>query len=207
MNVKLNVKFASFINFRTVLLTGLLSLVAFSSWLLYFAVNGAHLFHKISPTVPNAIAYNITANNFDDNGVLKSRLFAAQMIHYPKDNTTKVLQPKVILYDANAKEEPWIITAKYANAINGTAKIILWDDVVIHQTAGKSNPDIIINTTSLTFYPKEQIAETNQPVTMTEKGQDNSVSTVKAVGIKANQKTGEIELLSNARGYYDPPKK
>lgn len=75
---------------------------------------------------------------------------------------------------------------------------------MLHQAKGKTNSDTTINTDNLSINAKRQTAITQAPVTVKQKGLDGSISIVKAVGIDVNQKTGNIRLLSHARGYYAP---
>ena len=97
----------------------------------------------------------------------------------------------------NANEKPWDITANKGRSEGGKSKVYLWDNVKIIQAADQNNSGFNVSTTSLTVYPDIKFAETNDPVAIIKGG-----SVAKAIGAKADFKSGIVDLLSNVECQY-----
>lgn len=176
----------------------LLSATSLSLWLIFHTDIQQKRQNEDISSHPIAFAENVAITRIDKNGKLQSQLYSPKMTQYP-DNTTQFVDPHFIAY--GRAEQPWKVTAKHGKAYDGVAKITLWDNVTIQQNAGPSNHPITITTSAITVYPKQQLAETDQPVTFMQPG-----ITIYSVGIRAYLEEGRVELLSKARGQYDPSK-
>lgn len=145
----------------------------------------------------DAIMENISAVIMDKQGKPSMKIVSPRMIHYAADDTSHLLEPELTLYRKSPK--PWFIRAKYAKASQGIEQVHFWDNVTIHHAADESNPATMIKTPTLTVHPNKQIALTRDLITLI---QPNLV--VKAEGMHADMNTGDIKLISNARGEYVP---
>ncbi|CAN5309119.1 hypothetical protein BH10PSE19_BH10PSE19_16650 [soil metagenome] len=105
-------------------------------------------------------------------------------------------KPHVVFY--NREEAPWHLYAMHGQSKEAFTTLLFWDDVKLQQTP-VDKPEVTITTSTLTVYPKKDLAITDQPATLIT-GQNTAMS----VGVRANLKTEEVELLSKARGYYAP---
>ncbi len=94
---------------------------------------------------------------------------------------------------------PWYVTAKFAKATQGIENVYFWKNVVIHHAADFNSPATLIKTTTLMVHPNKQTAETNDIITMIQPS-----LVVKATGMHADMNNGDIKLLSQARGEYEP---
>ncbi|MBV9576025.1 MAG: LPS export ABC transporter periplasmic protein LptC, partial [Gammaproteobacteria bacterium] len=74
-----------------------------------------------------------------------------------------------------------------------------WNNVTIHHAADVNNPATLIKTSTLTVYPNKKLAQTNAFITMIQPS-----LLVKAIGMQADMNTGDIKLLTQARGEYVP---
>ena len=146
---------------------------------------------------PDAILEDVTARMMNKEGKLTMKVVTPKMVHYAQDNTTYFTQPLVTLY--RQSPEPWQISSTYAKAIQGIERIEFWENVVVHHPKDSANPMTLIKTPSLTVLINQQLAETNDKITLI---QPNLV--INAVGMNADMNTGEIKLLSEARGEYVP---
>lgn len=169
--------------------------------LLIVTNNKAITKHNQTNKQPDAYADNITVTRYDKFGKLATQLIAPKMTHYVDNNTSVFLKPKLTLY---GDKQPWLITANQAQALNGSNMININGNVVIHENAGPNNPESTFITSTLTVNTQQQTAETNQPVHLTQKNKNGSTLDITAIGLIANQKTGEVQLLSHVRGYYVP---
>ena len=119
------------------------------------------------------------------------------MLHFPENDLTEITQPHLKIY--RNSREPWYVTAKRAQALQGMKEIHFWDDVNIQHAPDEKTPETTITTPSLTIFPNQQTAETADEITLM---QPNLV--VKALGMHADMVSGEIKLLANSRGEYVP---
>jgi len=148
---------------------------------------------------PDSYMTGVTATRLNLKGQLQDELRSPLMIHYLKDDKTDLTTPHFIIYNEGTDNPPWNVYANYGQAQHGVDTIQLWDNVKLQQPAGPQNAAITMVTSAMTIYPQPQTAVTNQPVKVWQLG-----SVVNSVGLKANMKTGEIDLLSQARGKYQP---
>jgi lipopolysaccharide export system protein LptC len=151
---------------------------------------------------PDSFAMKIDVVRYDHAGQMATHLLAPKMIHYPNNNLSIFISPQIILY--NAKTQPWVITADKGFAHNGFDQITLKGHVVIHQVAGKNNDETTITTEVLIINGQDKTAQTDKEITMYQKNNNGSTMKMTATGMQANQKTGEIKLLSHTRGFYVP---
>lgn len=183
-------------HFNQFLPTFLLLLAAvLSSWLVIKSLQEP-VDRPESPQNPDAYVFNINAVKMNvDTGTPTDQLFSPEMVHYPTNNSTNITTPHLTVFQNN--EQPWQINADRGQAINGSEVIQLWDHVKLEQAAGPNNQAFIITTTAMTIYPKQQYAETNQPIMLWQPS-----GTVNSVGLRAYQTTGIIDLLSQVKGHY-----
>ncbi len=180
-----------------IIITALLGLlVIYTSWLLRQTEKTAIITSQ-NDTLPDFIAQNILAIETGETGQVHNKFFAPKIVHYAKNDRAVYTKPHIISYPVTGKE-PWDIKANAGESEHGTNKIILTDNVRIHEPAGKLNSDTWITTSKLVIYPKENYAETDQPVTFTEPG-----IVVKSVGMRVYFKEKRVELLNKAQGVYD----
>jgi lipopolysaccharide export system protein LptC len=149
------------------------------------------------PLLPDAYMEDVVAIIMDKQGKPSMKIVTPNMVHYTENDTTQLKSPQLTLYRKSPK--PWFITAKYAKATQGIDNVDFWDTVTLHHAADENNPATLIKTITLTVHPNKQIAQTKDLITLI---QPNLV--VKATGMYADMNTGDIKLLSQARGEYVP---
>lgn len=148
---------------------------------------------------PDSYMKEALAIQIDPQGRLKDELSAPLLVHFPKGNTTDITAPHIILYNSNSNSPPWHITADNGRAHDGIRIVKLWNHVKLMQPEGPQNGATTLLTSSMTIFPKQQYAQTDQPVKVWQGG-----DVVTAKGLHANLKTGEIDLLSHTFGQYQP---
>lgn len=170
-----------------------LSLGVFSSLSLFSRGNG------IVPenTLPDAIMNDVNATFYNKVGKVSMRIITPQLIHYAHDDTTNFTHPNVMIY--HNTPQPWVINADKAIATQGLDNVQFWENVTIHHPASYGTPATLIKTTTLTVHPNLQTAETPALITLIQPN-----ITVNAIGMTADMNSGDIRLLSQARGEYAP---
>lgn len=145
----------------------------------------------------DAYMENVSAIIMNKQGKPNMKIVSPKMTHYATNDTTQLIDPELTLYRKSPK--PWFIKAKYAKATDGIENIHFSEDVTIHHAADDVNPATLIKTSTLLVQPNKQIASTNDEITLI---QPDLV--VKATGMYADLNTGDIKLISQARGEYTP---
>lgn len=147
--------------------------------------------------LPDAIMSDVTATFLDKVGKVSMRIVTPKLVHYTEKDTTELTRPTVTLY--RKSPQPWVINANYAEATDGLDNVHFWENVSIHHPASYDSPSTMIKTTTLMVHPNEQTAETDALITLFQPN-----ITVNAIGMTADMNTGDIKLLSQARGEYVP---
>jgi lipopolysaccharide export system protein LptC len=182
---------------NTILSLIMIAFMGLAAWTTFLSYRPESTITTQLTQLPDAFMEDVTALIMDKQGKLNMKIVTRKMVHYAENDTTHLASPELKLY--RKSPTPWHITSKHAKATQGIDNIDFWDNVVIHHPADQYNPATLIQTTKLTVYPNKQLAETNDSITLI---QPNIV--VKATGMHADMNTGEIKLLSQARGEYVP---
>lgn len=182
---------------NTLMGLSLIIISLFGVWTILLSYNASQTASPKNNDLPDAFMEEVTAVTMDKQGKPRMKVETPKLVHYPTKDTTQLFSPQLTLYRNSPK--PWFITAKFATATDGVEDIYFFDNVIIHHAADENNPATLIKTSALTVYPNKKLAETNDFITMTQPS-----LIVKAVGMKADMNTGNIKLLSQARGEYVP---
>lgn len=148
-------------------------------------------------SLPDALMENVTSIEMDKEGKPKMQIVTPKIIHFAENDTTHILSPILTVY--RQSPIPWYVTSKFAKTTHGTENVEFWDDVFISHSGDKNNPATSIKTSTLTVYPANHIAETNDAITLTQPN-----LTMNAIGMHADMDSGDIKLLFQARGEYVP---
>lgn len=170
--------------------------IGFAAWSTFYYTPPAPSLKKTA-SLPDAFMENIKSTVMDKQGKPSMILVTPKMVHYTEDDTTDIITPELILYRKSPK--PWYVTAKHAKATKGIENVDFWEDVTIHHAADETTPATVIKTNTLTVHPNKQTAETIDLITLVQ-----PTLVVKAVGLFADLKSGDVKLLSQARGEYVP---
>lgn len=185
------------LTFRNAFIGSLLLLAAgLSTWSLLLSKH-AHTTQTALNSTPDAYMEEVVATTLNKEGKLTLKLVTPKMTHYPQDDSTEIISPKVVLY--RHSPNPWFIHSEYAKATHGITQIDFIDHVNIHHLADINDPPTTMETLTLTVFPEKQLAQTEQPVTIT---QPNTV--IHAIGMLADLNVGTVNLLSQAKGEYVP---
>lgn len=148
-------------------------------------------------SIPDSYMEDVVAIIMDKQGKMSMKIEAPKMVHFTENDTSQLTNPQLTIY--RKSPQPWFITSKFAKSIAGIEKVDFWENVIIHHAADVSSPATVIKTPTLTIHPDQQRAETNDMITLI---QPNII--VNATGMTANIDSGDIKLLSQARGEYAP---
>jgi lipopolysaccharide export system protein LptC len=176
----------------------LLVLVAFglTCWSFFNRDQGPN-YVKPESSLPDAFMEKVTATIVNQEGHPSLKIESPKMVHYAENDRTDIQTPHIIVY--RNSPEPWHIDSRYAKATDGIAKIIFWDQVIIHHLEDKAAPKTTIKTDSLTVFPAKQLASTQDSIEIIQPD-----TTIHAIGMFANLEVGTVKLLSATEGDYVP---
>lgn len=137
---------------------------------------------------------NFTATSLGKAGTPVHRLKAQRLTHYPNEEHSDLVLPELTFFKKDG--QTWAASALKGVIMADGKEVILSDDVHI-QRPGDILSEINIKTRRLRVVPDDDYAETAKPVVI----QQNQ-NTVTATGMRAFFAKGEIELLSEVRGWY-----
>jgi len=121
------------------------------------AERGGQLTHD-----PDYRIESLRLRRFDANGALQHSLDAANLTHYPDDDTTVVDAPRLILH----REPPTRISAREARIDGKGERVELIDDVRVTRAAAAGRPDTVLTTAHLLAWPDDETALADAPVTI-----------------------------------------
>lgn len=175
----------------------ILAIVGMSISTSFWTYNAPNIPNFKRDTQPDAFMEEVVSILMDKQGKPKLKIVTPKMIHFPEHDTTRLTAPQLTLY--RKSPQPWYISSKFAKATQGIEHLNFWDDVIIHHPADETNPATLIKTTTLTVYPNQQTAETDDIITL-----EQPHLTIQATGMRADMNIGNIKLLSQSRGVYAP---
>jgi len=180
------------------LLTALIAL-ACSGW--YFASSTAviKLDDQTLSTITDVIISDLTVHKYDTKGHLANYLKTPLMQHTPLNNSHWFKNPDIMIAQPN--QPAWTIRSQEATSIRGGDEITFNRNVVIHQGHDQHTQESTLTTEEITYFPKTKFAMTKKDVTFVQPG-----NTIKSTGMNAYLAEKRVQLLSQARGTYEPNK-
>jgi lipopolysaccharide export system protein LptC len=175
----------------------LILVIGLAAWTTFMAYHPETLVSSKKNTLPDAFMENVTALMMNKEGMPSLKIVTPKLTHYTDNDTSNFLTPKLTIY--RQSPEPWYITSQYGKSTQGMTNVFFWQHVNIQHAADVSSPETLIKTPTLLVHPNDRTAETKDWITLIQPN-----TTIKAVGMQANMKTGDIKLLSQVRGEYVP---
>jgi len=114
---------------------------------------------------PDYTVGEFTATMMDESGAPHRRLTAAQLRHYPDDESTELEQPLLTVFTQTAP--PWLIRSETGWVSADGAEVILRGKVVIDREPGAVTRSLHLRTPELVVKPRLEYAETERPVVAT----------------------------------------
>ena len=149
---------------------------------------------SIGPNDPDLYMLNAKITQFATNGGRQHEIIASRLTHFPLTDMTALISPEVKLFAHNATN-PWKITADNGRLLPESQLrdeiVELWDNVAAEKT-DLQGEFIKIKTTSLTIYPGQDFAETDQMVTI-----DGVGGRTSAAGMQAYLNEGRFLFVSD----------
>jgi lipopolysaccharide export system protein LptC len=145
-----------------------------------------------------------TMNNFvttqtDATGKLHYILAAAEMVHYPDDESTVLQRPRFTQYTTN---KPYTqIEALRGYVSSNGEEIVLVDNVKVVRQAFEGRGEMQVLTEKLIILPKQDLAKTDSPVVIKQAPK----TIIHATGMVFNKKNQTIKLFKRVKVHYERP--
>jgi len=148
---------------------------------------------------PDFIAEDFGITKMGADGKPEYSLSAARMLHYPDDESTDIVEPRLVQRHADAA--PIVIRADRGLISRNGEEASFFGNVVVVREASAQRSELRMQTEYLQIDPDRDLASTNRPVIITE-----GRSRLAGVGMEFNNKTRQFTLLSQVRGTFDAGK-
>lgn len=148
---------------------------------------------------PDFIAEDFGITKMGADGKPEYSLSAARMLHYPDDESTDIVEPRLVQRHDDAA--PIVIRADRGLLSRNGEQASFFGNVVVVREASAQRSELRVQTEYLQIDPDRNLASTNRPVTITE-----GRSRLAGVGMEFNNKTRQFSLLSQVRGTFDAGK-
>jgi lipopolysaccharide export system protein LptC len=145
-----------------------------------------------------------TMNNFvttqtDASGKLRYVLAAAEMVHYPDDDSTVLQRPRFTQYTV---DKPYTqIEALRGYVSSNGEEIVLVDNVKVVRQAFEGKGEMQVLTERLVIYPKQDLAKTDSPVVIKQAPK----TVIHATGMVFDKKNQTIKLSKRVKVHYERP--
>jgi lipopolysaccharide export system protein LptC len=148
---------------------------------------------------PDYILNNFTTTRTDVNGELRYRLSAAEMRHYPDDDTTELDKPQFERYEIN---KPFTSIKGNKGFVSTDAETVEFvDEVKVVRQAFNGKGEMVVLTDRLQVMPNEEMAKTDRPVVITQEPK----TVIHATGMIYDKKNQTVQLLSRVKAHYEKP--
>jgi lipopolysaccharide export system protein LptC len=147
---------------------------------------------------PEFYVEGFMAVRMNPDGTRRYELAGTRLTHYSEERGSLLESPSLLYYDY--ERAPVKVSSDTAEVEGGGKNVYFRGNVTIARQAFANSPPLGVATDYLHVIPDEEIAETDQPVTMTEGN-----STVRSVGLKFDNKARKIWLLSKVEAHYEHP--
>lgn len=148
---------------------------------------------------PDFIAEDFGITKMDAAGKPEYILSAERMQHYPDDESTSVVAPRLVQRHDNAN--PVVIRADRGLIEKKGEEASFYGSVVVVREAGRGQSELRVQTEYLQVIPDRDLARTDKPVIITE-----GRSRLSGIGMEFNNKTRQFALQSQVRGTFDARK-
>jgi len=150
---------------------------------------------------PDYFLTNFKTTHTEQDGSIRFILAANEMVHFVKDDTTRLKKPVFISYKNNL---PSSQVQGNLGLISTDGEVVqMIDNVKVARFETETKPKMELFTDQLSILPHKDQAFTKSPVRITQEPK----TVVNAIGMKYDKKNGIITLLGKVRVHYEKPAK
>lgn len=183
--------------FFPLILAGLLAIITF--WINLAVEQQGPKIDGSNRHDPDYTMNNFVTTQTDITGKLRYILAAAEMLHYPDDDSTVLQRPRFTQYTT---DKPYTQIEGLRGYISSDGEEIeLVDNVKVVRQAFEGKGQMQLLTEKLIIYPNQDIAKTNSPVVITQAPK----TVIHGTGMIFDKKNQTVKLLSRVKVHYERP--
>jgi lipopolysaccharide export system protein LptC len=146
---------------------------------------------------PDYVVVNFTTTTYNSEGRAESMLSAAKMVHFPDDDSTELIAPRVV---QTKPQEPKItVRADRGKLSRDGEDIHLYDNVVLEREAGAGHTAARLTTEYLQVVRDRSLVRTDREVRIVEE-----TRALSGRGMEYNNETKHFALSADVRGRFEP---
>jgi lipopolysaccharide export system protein LptC len=139
-----------------------------------------------------------TAMRMNPDGSQRYAIQGAQLVHYPDDSSTELVEPRFVHYDP--KTAPVRIRSDRATLSNDGDIAEFFGNVRIVREPYDRSPAMTLDTEYLELIPDADLARTDRPLVMTQ-----GATRVESTGMRFDNRRRVLELLADVKVTYATP--
>jgi lipopolysaccharide export system protein LptC len=148
---------------------------------------------------PDYIMSNFVTSQTDVNGILRYKLAATEMKHFPDDDSTDIQRPRYTQYSVG---KPYTqVEALRGYITSDGEQVQLVDNVKITRQAFAGKGEMTVETEYLNILPNQDLVRTDSPVVIKQAPK----TVIYATGMVYEKNTRTVTLLHRVRAHYERP--
>lgn len=148
---------------------------------------------------PDYVVDKFVITSFDAKGATNSTLSAAKMLHYPDDDSTDLVAPRIV--QTKPGEPRMTLAADRGTLAQSGDEVFLFGNVTLVRDADAGRPAMHLRTSFLHVVTASSLALTDREVTIEEDHR-----TLSGRGMEYNNEVGLLRLLHDVRGRFESGK-
>ena len=149
---------------------------------------------------PDYIVDNLRHTRYNATGAVESTLVAAKMLHYPDDDTTDLVAPRLV--QTKPDEPRMTVTADRGAVSEDGEEVFLYDNVLLVRDGSSERAETRMRTSFLHLARGGSVISTDREVVVTE---DERV--LSGRGMEYRNDSQELFLRERVRGHYEAKKR
>jgi len=145
---------------------------------------------------PDYFMENFVSTKTDKSGQLKAVLAAVKMFHFPDDDTTHLVRPRLTQFNKDGNYHQIEAQRGLISSDGDTAQF--YDNVIVFQPAQHDRGEVHMFTNYLKILPKANLASTPEEVKITE----SPYSYMTGIGMVFDKNNDEITLQKRVKIHY-----
>jgi len=149
---------------------------------------------------PDYLVEQFVVTKFNAAGALESTISAAKMIHYPDDDSTELVAPRVV--QAKANEPRMTLSADRGAISQNGEELFLFGNALLVREAGGGRSEARMQSSFLHVIGARSLVRTDREVQIIEAGRE-----ISGRGMEYHNETWQLFLRDHVRGRFEPAKK
>ena len=167
-----------------------------STWLLKVISTQKPDKDRVSLHEPDYYMEDFTTLSMRNDGTPKSSLYAVHMAHFPDNDTSELLQPRMELY--RTTKLPMYVSADKGWVTADSEVIFLEGNVLLWENDAAGERVLQVNTSKARVLLDQDYAETDQFATIKSRR-----TTIKGIGLRAYFDDSKLEVLKDVHTYIE----